>query len=339
MTGYQYILNGLRKRFGQEDIETTVMTLVELITFRRQGGESIDDCCARYEALRNRISGLDQAIQIPYPVTAFLFLEAIQVPRAVWPIVLQASNGTLPLTQDAFDNMMAMLRRQGHLAEHTHAGPTTITEGIRGNGKGYGHGNNYFGDSQSAGNCWADTAGYVGGQSYYGGLGESNAQSSSGVDGHYVVYDEDGYPCCSACASYLYGEDDGYDDSETDDDDLDTSHFTQEELQEYYGDLSTMNDYETLKHEYLFAKRRFRRFADRYSRRSRFPRTNWSLRMPAHQKGRNYFGKGSVVNPGSLAGGKGQRQAQRKALPRRQPWSHEPGGQGWQHHAMLRLRL
>merc|ERR1712032_1155906 len=73
----------------------------------------------------------------------------------------------------------------------------------------------------------------------------------------YVVTDEDGYECCAVCASYLYEDEPGDADSMTDDDELDITEFTEEELQQYYGDSEGW-DYDTLLHEYLFAKRRFR---------------------------------------------------------------------------------
>ena len=76
-------------------------------------------------------------------------------------------------------------------------------------------------------------------------------------------------------------------------------------------------------HEYLFAKRRFRHFSQRDSREKRFPRRNWSMRFSSgkgkNRKGSSGFGKGkgyhfggSVITPGSLAGGKGKGRGKSK---------------------------
>ena len=309
--GVQMLVAGLRRRFGPLDVQTSISTIVELLTFRRKGGESIDDAITRFEALRARVSGLDDPFVLPVPVTALLFLEALHVPKAVYPLVLQGNNGQLPTTPEQLNAVMFTVRQQGHFAEHTHAGPANLAEGHRVAG---GH-HWFIGDAAAGSSAWSDTAAYMYGQ---GAAGTSSATSAGPVmtTDSYVVKDNDGYECCAACASYLYEDEPGDEGSMTDDDELDITEFTPEELQEYYGDSEGW-DYETLLHDYMFAKRRFRHFVQRHSRRHRFPRSNWSLKIRGkgdyHKgggkgKGKGYHFGGSVVNPGSLAGGKGKRK-------------------------------
>ncbi|CAK0813698.1 unnamed protein product, partial [Prorocentrum cordatum] len=326
--GVQMLITGLRRRFGPLDVQSSISTIVELLTFRRQERESVDDAITRFEALRARVAQLDDPFVLPTPVLSLLFLEALHVPKAVYPLVLQSNSGQLPLTIDQLNSVIGMVRQQGHFAEHTHAGPQNLAEGYR--GKGY-HGHHWFtGENDSGANTWNDTAAYM-----YGQNAASAAGSAGSAPQHYVVQDDEGYDCCAVCSSYLHEDEPGGDDSMTDDDDLDTSQFTQEELQEYYGDSEGW-DYDTLLHEYLFAKRRFRHFVQLNSRRSRFPRSNWSLRMNSG-KGGSSFGRGrghgkgyhfggSVVNPGSLAGGKGKKKKGGKHYMAGTPGATNPRG-------------
>ena len=130
--GVQMLIAGLRRRFGPLDIQTSISTIVELLTFRRSERESIDDAVTRFEALRARVDGLDQPFVLPIPVLSLLFLEALHVPKAVYPLLLQGNMGQLPINSDQLNAMMHMVRQQGHFAEHTHAGPQNLSEGMRG---------------------------------------------------------------------------------------------------------------------------------------------------------------------------------------------------------------
>ena len=53
-TGIQVIISGLQRRFGQMDVETSIMSIIELIAFKRSPREGIDDAMARFEAVRSR---------------------------------------------------------------------------------------------------------------------------------------------------------------------------------------------------------------------------------------------------------------------------------------------
>ena len=160
--GVQTIINGLRRRFGPSDVSTSIVTIVELLTFRRKDHESIDDATTRFEALRARVGGLADNFDLPMPVLGWLFLEAMHVPKPVWPLLLQANGGQLPVNEDQLNVVLHMVRQQGHIAEHTHAGPQNIAEGMRS-----GHSrHHYFGIGTAANpsSVWDTTAAYMYGQ-------------------------------------------------------------------------------------------------------------------------------------------------------------------------------
>ena len=72
--GVQMVIAGLRRRFGPLDIQTSISTIVELLTFRRIERESVDDAITRFEALRAHVAGLDDQFVLPTPVLSLLFL-------------------------------------------------------------------------------------------------------------------------------------------------------------------------------------------------------------------------------------------------------------------------
>ena len=220
----------MRRRFGPLDVQTSISTIVELLTFRRIERESIDDAITRFESLRARVAGLDDNFVLPTPVLSLLFLEAMQVPKPAYPLLLQGNAGQLPTTEEQLNAVLMMVRQQGHFAEHTHAGPQNLAEGLRDRGKG---GHHWFsGETDGGASTWGATADYMHGQGAAGAAAGAGAASQ-----HYVTQDDEGYEYCGVCASYLYEDEPGDEDSMTDDDELDVSEFTQDELQEYYGDV------------------------------------------------------------------------------------------------------
>eukprot|EP00973_Karenia_brevis_P042692 5907933-Karenia_brevis.AAC.1 len=48
-SGVQAIIHQSKKRFGALDVETTIMGIIELLTFRRAYHESMDDALTPFE--------------------------------------------------------------------------------------------------------------------------------------------------------------------------------------------------------------------------------------------------------------------------------------------------
>eukprot|EP00972_Heterocapsa_arctica_P040947 6035249-Heterocapsa_arctica.AAC.1 len=58
-----------------------------------------------------------------------MILQQLQVQRAVWPILLFASGGRLPTTDEGFNVLVTQIKTQCHMLEMTHSGPRTLEEG------------------------------------------------------------------------------------------------------------------------------------------------------------------------------------------------------------------
>ena len=316
-TGIEVIIQGLGRRYAQMEVETSIMYIVELITFRRNGYESIDDAIARFETVSARAADDRAGFVMPVAAGAWLFLEAMKILRPVWSLLFQPFGGNLPTTPDQMTALLHSIRQQSHITEHTHSGPRDFDEGWKGRDKGKGKGhyltdyaewddsqqqNSYFGDEASA---WNHLESYLAGGSSQDTHWENPDQNEWQEDP--VGYDGD-WPYCQQCCSYLYEEHEDEEDTDTDDE-PDMTQWTSYEVQEYLGEMEANETYENLKQMYLVHKRRFRHFASRGARKHRFPRKgNWSLSMKGAKGGKgSYFGKnGSVLNMSSLAGRKGK---------------------------------
>ena len=86
-TGVDVILEGLNRRFGQLDVESSITTIIELLTFRRNHWESIDEALTRFELLRSRTDANAAGFQMPEAVLAWQLLVALNIPRTVWPLL------------------------------------------------------------------------------------------------------------------------------------------------------------------------------------------------------------------------------------------------------------
>ena len=140
--------------------------------------------------MRARASNNVANFDMPVAATAWLFLEAMNIPRAVWPLLFNAFGGRLPINDDQLDVMMTAIRQQGHIAEHTHAGPRDLYEGIRGSGRhGTGHYNTWDMSHGSAEDAyWQD-----GDASWSAEWPTESYHGATPYDDNDYYYDEDGY--------------------------------------------------------------------------------------------------------------------------------------------------
>ena len=85
-SGLRILVRGLERRFGAFAVETSTRVTIDLLQFRRRGTESIDEALARFETLRGQVRAQAAGFDLPIPVTAWLLLEALQVPvgRGPW---------------------------------------------------------------------------------------------------------------------------------------------------------------------------------------------------------------------------------------------------------------
>ena len=279
-TGLEVILRGLARRYGEADVEASIRAIVELLAFRRLPREPIDDALGRFEILKARAEELgDFAIGVGG--LAWMLLTQLAVPKHMWPVLLFPNNGRLPSDAAAFAAMLEQIKTQCHMLEHTHAGPRTLEEGWHRPGE--------------TGHFWYEDAS----DDPFGVFREDDGAGYAGV----------GY---SDPSEYWYRDDD--DDSATE---ADPEEMTTAEELEYFGDFQGCTA-EQLRGEYLFAKRRFRRFTGRAPRRFRGkgapPRFGRRPEKGAGKKGKGMSSMGKiggpsymdVIGPSSLAGGKGK---------------------------------
>ena len=70
MSGPEIIVNGLRRKFGQFDVEHSIVAIIELLTFHGNQVESIDEAIARFEILKskaeNRAANFDMPVAVVY---------------------------------------------------------------------------------------------------------------------------------------------------------------------------------------------------------------------------------------------------------------------------------
>ena len=201
---------------------------------------------------------------LPEPVQAVLLLQALKIGRAMWPLVLAPFQNTFPKDPAQMTQLMASIRQQGHLVEGTHAGPKSLRGAFLRNDGGASSAH-YFGEDGGGDHAPDDQWNFASGPSY-------TAEQSQ--DRHEeVYYDEDGWQACSTCGSFAYPTEHN-DDNDTDtESEADVEQMDTEEYKAYLGDMEGYG-YDDLKTEYFFAKRRFRSFARRPPRRSRFPRAS-----------------------------------------------------------------
>ena len=65
---------------------------IELISFRRVPGESIDDALSRLEMLRHSADSL-HGFGMPAGTLSWFLLHGLSIPRMSWPMILQGIGG------------------------------------------------------------------------------------------------------------------------------------------------------------------------------------------------------------------------------------------------------
>ena len=90
-TGLEVLIEGLWHRHGQFEIETATSAIIELLQFRRRQNESVDESLSRFETLRRATRDVN-GFELPIPVVSWLALEAMEIPKPMWPLCA----GTIP---------------------------------------------------------------------------------------------------------------------------------------------------------------------------------------------------------------------------------------------------
>ena len=304
-TGLQLLLRALQRRYGQQDIETSVSCIVDLMTFRRLAHESIDDSLTRLEVIKSRAEELGD-FHIGTGGLAWMMLHHLGISKVHWPLLLAPFQGRFPANEAGLQQLLTAIRTQCHLLERTHSTSRTLEEGWRRPAES-GH---FFNELDASGGTHETL--WEGFAAMQPTAAESSAASWSGeprrTDGYFDISENfivDGY--CT--------------------DTEDEQEMSDAEALEFYGDMSETTA-DQLYMDYLYAKRRFRKFVGRPPRHHRggkgakgkgvYPRTKGKdvnpFRSFGKGKGKTYASvPGGVLGAQALAGGKGKKSGKGNA--------------------------
>jgi len=115
LTGAEVLLRALKSRFSPLEQELQLYAAHELMAFRRQAHESIDEMLSRYELVVKRAQTYN--FDLPAVGRAYYMLVAAGVPIDRWPLLLSSTNGLLPNNEAELVALVAYLRRNCHLFE------------------------------------------------------------------------------------------------------------------------------------------------------------------------------------------------------------------------------
>ena len=324
VTGLEVVIRGLSRRFGQDELDAHVQSAVELLTFRRLSGETIDNVLSRYELVRNKALAT-QSMQLGVGVMSWLLLTHLEIPKAAWTTLLLRTDGRLPANDGEFRALLDQIKRQAHLMERTHAGPKSLEEGWRQPAHVPQRGHAYFDFHDEA-----DGHDHFWGEPSDDGWPGGSAAGACDEEAYFDEREDDGYPDSTTSSEYGEGLD-------------------EHELAAFAGDVTPGYDVPELFEAYQWAKRQFRAAAGmrRPRRFRRFKGKGKGSRPKGSGKGK----KGGFKNP-IHAQPQLRRRPIRSDLPcrrqgqerqgiqegRRQGRPHEPHWPGRRAHEVPRVR-
>ncbi len=117
-TGIEVLLRGLALRFAplEVDVEVATQAVTALFQFRKRQGEAIDDYLTRFDLTRYRAAELGK-LELPPTGYAHMLLTSLGISAETWISFLQPFQGNLPTNDAEFKQLLAHIRRQGHMFE------------------------------------------------------------------------------------------------------------------------------------------------------------------------------------------------------------------------------
>ena len=161
--------------------------MVAMLQFKKRPHEVYDEAHARFENLKIRMGKHAPDFYIPWTLLPWLFLEAMYVPRHMWPLILQPTAGRLPVDEDGFVRLQSDLRHQGHMAEMGRQSLSAFPS--------------HYIDEDTGAALYDDT--YP--QSFFQEGSHYNDDFVPGAGGRDAPtgYDDEGWGYCTHCDSYL----------------------------------------------------------------------------------------------------------------------------------------
>ncbi|MDA8582975.1 hypothetical protein N9L68_02055 [bacterium] len=82
-------------------VETSTLTIIEMLKFNRTLSEGIDETLSRHENLRSRVKSLAAGFDLPHAAASWLLFEALGIPKRERPLLLHPHRGTCPTNEEA----------------------------------------------------------------------------------------------------------------------------------------------------------------------------------------------------------------------------------------------
>ncbi len=123
-----YLLGSLHARFAALEEESRLTCMTEMLAFNRMPSETINAMLARYETVRQRAAVEGQFV-MSVEGCSLQVLRACGIQSHQLFILLQPFGGTLPQTDQHFQQLCTQLRRFGHISEGSHGNVATALHG------------------------------------------------------------------------------------------------------------------------------------------------------------------------------------------------------------------
>ena len=121
------LFHGLQERFGPLGEETRMTAMVELMTFDRRHGERINEVASRFEVTR-AVASRDAGFTMNTEAVAMTFLRAVGITDEQLLQILAPLSGRFPNTDAELRQMIAYIRRMGHILERS---PGNVASALR----------------------------------------------------------------------------------------------------------------------------------------------------------------------------------------------------------------
>ena len=299
--GLMLLARALTDRYGPLESEVATRAISELVTFTRMQGESVDALLVRFEVLRVRAQQRG-GLGINAQGLSWMLLNALRLPPEMWDRLLLANQGILPQDEQQLAALCNRIRRTGHLLEggyHRHPG-----QGATGDPGHFATAGNGFFPVFAASDQDHGASAYFGDDAPSAAAGppSSGLDRVTGAAGGISYYEQQRDDRCNTCGMYF--EDDEFSSATDTDDGVSDP----EAAQIYHAFTDEASMAGELYHNYLVAKRRWRRFSGKPPRRYR--RSFWDDQRrdrQAQRLQRSPYGRvyASFLPNSAFAGNKG----------------------------------
>jgi hypothetical protein len=255
-SGLELLVQLLDEHYGPVNDEPKFDSVLGIMKFEREPGETIDDALVRFDILSDRAS-VEADFDLSFPGKAFWLLHSCKVPVTAWTNLFmqaQTTNSLFPTTEDEFTRLKDILRMNSHMQESGPHNPVEMAS------RGHSHQGATYAVSM-----YEHSSAPVGAESSY----YATDRTSYAYPTDWSSANQTPTTCaqCNSAEAYSFYED-YEDDTATESEDEMPSWETEfAGLIQQHGFLKLQND---ITDAYITARLRWRRFTRRSTRRRRF---------------------------------------------------------------------